>query len=224
MTIKTILAAALAIAATPASAAQHVLDFSGAICGDGSEACGFGIPIAQSYGDVPGMFDVSYASLPGVEGSPAPDTLWPWTITEAGSYSGLANVAYARNADAIGRITLTPFAGVGLTLTALTFGSYNGVSRASSLQIIADGVVVNGLGAFNVAAPPQVFALSTTAYNALVITWGPDAFNVGIDNVTFTSDVDGGSTVPEPASWALLIAGFGLTGAAMRRRRIAAVA
>lgn len=34
----------------------------------------------------------------------------------------------------------------------------------------------------------------------------------------------GGSTVPEPASWALLIAGFGLTGAAMRRRRNAAVA
>ena len=27
------------------------------------------------------------------------------------------------------------------------------------------------------------------------------------------------STIPEPASWALLIAGFGLTGAAMRRRR-----
>jgi uncharacterized repeat protein (TIGR03803 family) len=30
--------------------------------------------------------------------------------------------------------------------------------------------------------------------------------------------------VPEPASWAMLIAGFGLTGAAMRRRRSAAVA
>jgi hypothetical protein len=28
-----------------------------------------------------------------------------------------------------------------------------------------------------------------------------------------------GSTVPEPASWAMLIAGFGLTGAALRRRR-----
>jgi hypothetical protein len=28
--------------------------------------------------------------------------------------------------------------------------------------------------------------------------------------------------VPEPANWALLIAGFGLTGAAMRRRRVAA--
>jgi len=32
------------------------------------------------------------------------------------------------------------------------------------------------------------------------------------------------STVPEPHSWALLIAGFGLTGAALRRRRAAAAA
>jgi len=30
--------------------------------------------------------------------------------------------------------------------------------------------------------------------------------------------------VPEPAAWAMLIAGFGLTGAAMRRRRIAVAA
>jgi hypothetical protein len=27
--------------------------------------------------------------------------------------------------------------------------------------------------------------------------------------------------IPEPATWAMLIAGFGLTGAAMRRRRAA---
>jgi hypothetical protein len=33
-----------------------------------------------------------------------------------------------------------------------------------------------------------------------------------------------GSDVPEPASWAMMIAGFGLTGAAMRRRRSTAVA
>lgn len=30
--------------------------------------------------------------------------------------------------------------------------------------------------------------------------------------------------VPEPANWALMIAGFGLTGAAMRRRRTTAIA
>jgi hypothetical protein len=31
--------------------------------------------------------------------------------------------------------------------------------------------------------------------------------------------LSGGGVVPEPASWAMLIAGFGLTGAALRRRR-----
>jgi len=34
----------------------------------------------------------------------------------------------------------------------------------------------------------------------------------------------GGGGVPEPASWALMITGFGLTGALLRRRRILAVA
>nr|WP_310522913.1 PEPxxWA-CTERM sorting domain-containing protein [Polymorphobacter sp.] len=46
---------------------------------------------------------------------------------------------------------------------------------------------------------------------------------VGYDNITLGSITAGGG-VPEPASWALLIAGFGLTGAAMRRRRNVAVA
>ena len=32
--------------------------------------------------------------------------------------------------------------------------------------------------------------------------------------------VDVTGQVPEPASWAMLIAGFGLSGAAMRRRRV----
>lgn len=43
---------------------------------------------------------------------------------------------------------------------------------------------------------------------------------IGIDNIV--SGTFG--AVPEPASWALLIAGFGLTGAAMRRRRMATAA
>jgi len=40
--------------------------------------------------------------------------------------------------------------------------------------------------------------------------------NGGSDAVLYST---GGGTVPEPATWAMLIAGFGLTGAAMRRRR-----
>lgn len=36
--------------------------------------------------------------------------------------------------------------------------------------------------------------------------------------------IGGAGDIPEPASWALLIAGFGLTGAAMRRRRMSSLA
>jgi len=43
-----------------------------------------------------------------------------------------------------------------------------------------------------------------------------------VDNVTYAA---GGGAVPEPAAWALMISGFGLAGAALRRRRsVAAVA
>ena len=49
----------------------------------------------------------------------------------------------------------------------------------------------------------------------------PADFDVIPDFVSFSA---GTATVPEPASWALLITGFGLTGAAMRRRRTVEVA
>jgi hypothetical protein len=45
----------------------------------------------------------------------------------------------------------------------------------------------------------------------------------GMRNLTFElraiDNGGGGGAVPEPASWAMLIAGFGLVGAASRRRR-----
>ena len=45
---------------------------------------------------------------------------------------------------------------------------------------------------------------------------------LGASTLTITTQATG--AVPEPASWAMLIAGFGLTGAAMRRRRTAVAA
>ena len=47
------------------------------------------------------------------------------------------------------------------------------------------------------------------------------SLGVGLDNVTFESlgGAPVGSAVPEPATWAMMIAGFGLAGASLRRRR-----
>ena len=45
---------------------------------------------------------------------------------------------------------------------------------------------------------------------------------LGASTLTITTQATG--AVPEPANWAMLIAGFGLTGAVMRRRRTAVAA
>lgn len=44
-----------------------------------------------------------------------------------------------------------------------------------------------------------------------------DLLGVAYDDFSFTVDGGGPGGVPEPASWALMIAGFGLMGAALRR-------
>ena len=43
-------------------------------------------------------------------------------------------------------------------------------------------------------------------------------FNLGVDNVSINAV---GGAVPEPATWAMMIAGFGIVGASMRRRKVA---
>lgn len=70
-------------------------------------------------------------------------------------------------------------------------------------------------GAFSCWSPIGV-SFAGTAYS---IDFGGTANQTGFDNITFGSDRPGG-VVPEPATWAMLIAGFGLVGGALRRRRI----
>jgi hypothetical protein len=52
---------------------------------------------------------------------------------------------------------------------------------------------------------------------------GALTYGIGVTDGTSVLDYQNGVAVPEPASWALLIAGFGLTGAALRRRLVPSV-
>ena len=61
------------------------------------------------------------------------------------------------------------------------------------------------------------------AGTAFSIDFAGAANLTGFDNITFGSETPGG-VVPEPATWAMLIAGFGLVGSALRRRRVALAA
>lgn len=93
-----------------------------------------------------------------------------------------------------------PFFGTGLVVddpaalgTDTSFARFGGVSVRFTLEDYADPAVIS----------------RSYVFGQLLIG-GSDAF---VDKLPALGGV------PEPANWALLIAGFGLTGAAMRRRR-----
>ncbi len=92
---------------------------------------------------------------------------------------------------------------------ALTPGNYR-----VSVQVYPNFSAGNNLSDGFVGA--TTFAdVSGAPNNPRSSRWAFDVLNV---------EVATQGDVPEPASWAMLIAGFGLTGAAMRRRRQVAVA
>ncbi len=74
------------------------------------------------------------------------------------------------------------------------------------------------LQGFPISGAPVVLSGANIAY----VTFAPKDniffFGYGLDDLTFNSGPSGGG-VPEPASWALMILGFGGVGALLRQRR-----
>jgi hypothetical protein len=69
------------------------------------------------------------------------------------------------------------------------------------------------------------FAFSGNNWQIAGTSFGPDTvpnFNSPDADMNFWAFTGGNGVVPEPASWAMLIAGFGLVGAVARRRRVVA--
>jgi hypothetical protein len=82
--------------------------------------------------------------------------------------------------------------------------------------LIAPGAVVRGSLSFNgtLAAGNHVFAIEATRPFTTNMSAPTQFFdNAVLDNTP--------AVVPEPASWAMLLAGFGMVGGAMRRRSVA---
>ena len=102
--------------------------------------------------------------------------------------------------------------------------TFNGSTNAFSFENVSNSAGTawaydasnNLLGNVNFSTFPGLYSFSGVAISKVVFS---TASQFGVDNFTF--QVSGG--VPEPASWALMLGGFGLVGGAMRSRRKAAV-
>jgi opacity protein-like surface antigen len=139
-------------------------------------------------------------------------TMSGFTVTNGFGASSPPNLAY----DSGGTAEIDTTFG----FTALSFTSgffmpgtvevYSGAGGTGTLLGSLSGLLGNPF-----AFSPFSIPLSGVAHS--VVVSGP-AGMLGFDDLRFTTGV------PEPATWALMIGGFGLAGVALRRRRPAAIA
>lgn len=204
-------AIATVLAAAPTIATADVLTFDGGACSGG---CSNYASILQSYGDIAGQLDVEYK-----RSQPNGGSLSWWNV-----YSDLNGVAWG-DPGGVSEVFLRPLAGFQVTLLGFDLGSYGGDNRSSQVTLLGgNGDVLGAFPNLIIGATHQSFASNLTRSDGIRIQWGPDAYDVGIDNIAFEVTAIPTGGVPEPATWAIMILGFGAVGTAIRTRRRTAAA
>jgi PEP-CTERM motif len=209
------LSALVALGASPASAT--VLTFDGDICDGIDNACSNFSRIQDTYGDISGVIDVQYDRLVG---NPDEGTLSWWDQ----DYNDLQGVAWGAFGDSEGvsEIFLNPLNGQAVRLLGFDLGAYSNTSLESQFTILSGaGTVLFSSGAITVGQLPanvhNSYSFNIASADGIRIQWGPSSYNVGIDNIEY--EMGGAGGIPEPATWALMIGGFGAAGTMLRRRR-----
>jgi hypothetical protein len=112
-----------------------------------------------------------------------------------------------------------------VTLNSVDFGTYFGI--AETLEYFVFDTVWNPLANGTVLLDENALVsvlLGITSSNGLILQFGAASLGGGIQNINFSHNAPVAPpppAVPEPASWAMLMAGFGLIGSVRRHRRAA---
>ena len=200
------------VALCPGAANAVVLTF------DAADACGATCTdssfISQTYGDT-ALVDVAFD---GDVTNAGLESMRYW----GGNYSDLFGVAYfglAFPSPNPAGVRLIPISGYQITLNSFDLGSWLGISYNTQVTLRGgDGSLISSTGSFLTnGAARNSFMPGLTRADGFRIEWGPDNFNVGIDNINYT--VSQIRVVPEPATWAMVILGVGAVGGMMRRHR-----
>lgn len=212
-----ILAATFALVSTPSTAAT-TLNFASE-CGGVCAAYG---TVSQSFGDVAGVLDVSYRSVASSGSTTTAGAAYTWSS----GYGDLSSAIWGTQNGAL-EIAFNLLApNKQITLNSVTFAAYSGNIVQTQFAIYSLG----SAGGFFLPLLPsgsltslgsghETWSPNFSSTSGFVLHFGPDGFNSGIGELSFTvSDVAAVAAVPEPATWLSMIVGFGLIGAAARRR------
>ena len=120
--------------------------------------------------------------------------------------------------DSYGDLTFTfgtPVAAFGIDIATIARGFSGSSSGAFVLTVNGTPYTYNYSGSTGFG----FLGITTdTAFSSLTITTSKNNDSL-FDNVRFGTLAAGTPAVPEPATWAMMVAGFGLAGGALRRRR-----
>jgi hypothetical protein len=204
-------------AASPAFAVETFLTFSGNACVDAPD-CANAEPISQSYGDGAGV-DVSYAVFV-FTGAPSDLPVRYWS----NGYGDLAGVVWGgtNQTDYFSRITLTALPGYEIALRSFDIATFADFSDDSPVLIESLGGTGILAGRVDTLWPTHNHVAVNSGYftDGIALNWGPDSFNVGLDNIAFdVRAISVTDPVPEPGVWTMMILGLAATGSLIRRRR-----
>ncbi|PZQ59499.1 MAG: PEP-CTERM sorting domain-containing protein [Phenylobacterium zucineum] len=210
-------AAALSIAA-PASAEIIVLDFEGV--GDlnpvgnfynGGAGTNYGVEFS---GDTLAVVDADDGGSGNFANEPSSNTI----MFFLNANNAILNFAAGFT---------TGFSFFYSSSTAATVNVYDGLNGTGNLL---GSLNLDAQGFQNCTGDPGGDFCNWTAVGvafagtAKSINFGGTANQTGFDDITFGSDRPGGTIVPEPSTWAMMLLGFAGLGSALRMRRRLAVA
>lgn len=213
------LAATLTALSMPAMAIDTTLDFSGNICGaGGTAACSLAEQIGQSYGDIADLLDVSYRSF-DYSGT----SQLPYLNYYSAAAGGLSRVAWGGYAYT--EFTFTALGGSTVSLNAFDIGVLldNGTGSSASVIDLNTGNTLWTSVPFEPQYVGMSFSPNVSSDSGLILRWGPTDTLVGFDNIKLTVLPAEPpalllSAVPEPETYALMLAGLGLVGFMARGR------
>jgi PEP-CTERM motif len=213
--MKKLMLAAVAVLLGSSAAHADILTFDGNSCtsnGTDVVSCGNGARFSQGFGDTANI-DVQTRA----DGSTAVTPLggmFYW----GSQYSGLTGVGYGL-AGGMPSIFLQPLSSGTVTLNSFQLGAWPDFTRNSQFSIF-DGLgnVLFSSGPITVqGSTPSLFTGSWSSTTGIGISFGPDGYNVGIDNIDYS--FASAAAVPEPATWLMMLLGFGVIGTSVRSKR-----